>query len=874
MPYTGQTINFKTFADDFEKMSQEHLFINSYGLGDTDQIAWWVTQRDKQDNVTFESPIFPLYFVVPGPVQNNLRYKTWEFNHIVMDIAEGSLFNQEDTLSDTLQTLQDLMSQFRLSVTANLGNYNEKYWLDESVQCFPFIETYQDQCNGWNANMRIKTMTPLDRCAAAYETFTGTPIQHDWINLKTLVDDLKLLAHYHKQIKSWGFGSMQDLIYWTEIRDKKDNDTFESPIYPLMYCIPSQTTQEISDDGSSWTNYQMNILILDILEKDFSNQVDVLSDTNQILDDVISQFRLSVTDSLGNFNEKYYLDETVVCNPIIEKFDDYNAGWNGILNIKVMTPLDRCDAAFSSFLTPTPTNTPTNTVTPSVTPTQTHTPTVTPSETPTQTPTETPTMTPTETPTETPTQTPTNTQTQTSTQTPTPSVTSTQTPTQTTTQTPTNTQTQTSTPTETPTQTPTTTQTQTPTNTSTPTETPTNTPSETPTQTPTQTPTPTETPTQTPTVTSTPTETPTNTPSETPTQTPTSTPTQTPTVTSTPSETPTQTPTQTATNTPTPTNTQTPTNTTTNTPTPSVTSTSVPIDCRWDTTDEFWSGNTNQWQECKDVPVTPSPTPTNTETPTNTPSETPTNTPSETPTQTPTNTITATNTPTPSITPSASPAAFSPSDISNLQFWFLSTTGFTRSAWTNYGLLGSSIDQATAGLQPFTATTVMGSFTGTAINFSGELRQSKNFTSTNFSASTVFLINRKVSNNSSNRVFRLYNGANNTITWIPFDSSLTAQNFLANGKLFRQAEVTPQNQLIQYTGNPTTQTMWLNEISSSTVSSLTTTNTGVTLEIGNTNGAGGENRVFELLIYNKVLSQSEFNQVTNYLKNKYQYSSW
>lgn len=509
MPYTGQTINFKTFADDFNQLATNHKFINSFGLGDTDQIGWLITNRDKAANPTFESPIFPLYFVVPGPVSNDLRYKTWEFNHVVMDLTDGSLFNQEDTLSDTLQTLQDLMSQFRLSVTAQQGNYNAKYWLDETINCVPFIEKYQDQTNGWNANMRIKTMTPLNRCAAAYNTFTGTPIQHDWINLKTIVDDMELLAKYHKQINSWGFGSMSDFIYWVEMRDKKENTTFESPIYPMMYVIPSSAQQIITDDGSSWTNYQMNVMIIDILEKDLSNQVDVLSDTNQILDDVISQFRLSVTDSLGNFNEKYYLDDSVICNPILEKFDDYLGGWNGILNIKVMTPLDRCDAAFVPFLsptatptlTPTPTNTPTYTIsnTPTLTPTNTETPTGTPTETPTNTPTNTTTETPTNTPTNTASETATQTPTETPTQTPTntASETPTNTPTNTTTETPTNT------PTETPTQTATNTATQTPSET--PTQTPTNTSSDTPTPTPTVT--TTETPTNTPTNTNTPTQT-------------------------------------------------------------------------------------------------------------------------------------------------------------------------------------------------------------------------------------------------------------------------------------------------------------------------------------------------------------------------------
>jgi hypothetical protein len=139
------------------------------------------------------------------------------------------------------------------------------------------------------------------------------------------------------------------------------------------------------------------------------------------------------------------LNNPVMCMPFLEKYKDYVGGWSAKILVEVMTPVDRCDAAFDSFITPTPSITPTNTNTPTVTqtPTNTETPTQTPTETPTPTQTLTPTNT--ETPTQTPTISPTNTQTLTPT--------NTETPTQTPTISPTNTPTPTNT--ETPTQTPT-----------------------------------------------------------------------------------------------------------------------------------------------------------------------------------------------------------------------------------------------------------------------------------------------------------------------------------------------------------------------------------------------------------------------------------
>jgi len=377
-------VNFKTIADDFETLANAHKQINSFGLGDIDTLSYWTTSRDKEDNTTFNPPIYPLLYVVPSKVMHDLNYKTWEFNSIIMDVVERDLENQVDTVSDTLQMLNDVISQFRYSNTAYFGNYYDKYFLDNTVVCTPFLEKYHDLTNGWNGLLQLKTITPLDRCSAAYFPFTGTPILHlEGINFKTFHDDFRLLADHHKQINSFGFGALEDLSFWTESRMKEDNPNYQAPVFPLMYVVPANVEQRLTH-----MVYQFNVIILDIIERDLSNQTDVLSDTNQILDDVISQFRLSVTDSLGNFNKQYYLQTPVTCNPFIEKYTDLCGGWSGLLNIEVIIPLNRCDAAFGSFETPTPT--PTNTVTPTVTTTitptssETPTPTITPTETPGQ----------------------------------------------------------------------------------------------------------------------------------------------------------------------------------------------------------------------------------------------------------------------------------------------------------------------------------------------------------------------------------------------------------------------------------------------------------------------------------------------------------
>ena len=354
---TPKEVNFKTIASDFQILANFHKQLNSFGLGDIDQLTYWNESRLKEDNTTFNSPYYPLLYVVPSKVENDLQYKTWEFNTTVSDIVEDSLQNNEDTLSDTLQILQDVISQFRWSTTNVLGNYYDKYWVDDEVLCTPYLGEQDDNLNGWNGLLRIKTMTALDRCAAAFKEWTGSSITHpNGINLKTFTDDFRVLADYHKQIQSFGFGKMDEFTYWNEMRLKEYNEHFNSPYYPYFYVIPQDVIQKFG-----FMEYKFTFITSDIIQRDLANQVDVLSDTLQIMDDIIGQFRLSVTESLGNFNELYYLNTPITCVPFLEKYDDLLGGWVAEVTIEVKTPLDRCDAPFEPWTSPTPTATPTGT---------------------------------------------------------------------------------------------------------------------------------------------------------------------------------------------------------------------------------------------------------------------------------------------------------------------------------------------------------------------------------------------------------------------------------------------------------------------------------------------------------------------------------
>jgi hypothetical protein len=352
----------------------------------------------------------------------------------------------------------------------------------------------------------------------------------------------------------------------------------------------------------------------------------------------------------------------------------------------------------------------------------------------------------------------------------------------------------------------------------------------------------------------------------TPSITPTLTMTPTPSVTTTPSITPSLTPTETPEITPS----VTPTNTTTSTPTITPTTTTT-------------------------LTATPDPTPTTTSTitptltNTPTPSVTQTQTASSTPTLTPTTTTTLTSTPglTPSPTNTATPTStqpiFNPSSLGNLQYWFKSDEGATESSWTNYGLIGSALTQSVIANQPtIVANSTWGdSYTGQSVFFGSRdfMDLSHPSSATTFTGKTFFLVLKVTLKSAQGWSINVqdgpvYTSTNNIWDYQVFDGTLTS---ISRSKpTSRQFNFTTGPTLYASSGLTTTGfTASVNDIIGT---SGTTTYNG---EIANFINFGYDSgfsvpssiSVFEFLGYNRLLTDSEYAQVLNYLKTKYNYST-
>ena len=319
------------------------------------------------------------------------------------------------------------------------------------------------------------------------------------------------------------------------------------------------------------------------------------------------------------------------------------------------------------------------------------------------------------------------------------------------------------------------------------------------------------------------------------------------------------TPTPTATPTLTPTNTQTPTVTPTNTQTPTNTST---------------------------ITETPTQTPTNTATPTTTTTLTATQT------QTPTNTSTHTPTQTPSHTPTPTPGL--PGTIPDIFQWFDASydIGLTlRQDGSNYYVrqwvprVGNTISQNTDDQQPRLVENAAGfpysgvTFTGQTNNMSGLISP----TVVTPAGNTTFIVSY------------LENGENQLMWSIDTDNGEGVSSYYINNNAIPEPGNTVEMRSVyasiqnRRTSTITNFPKVLGVVSGDSSSTLGMFNDRQTTVIGRTITPGPNmNRIrmgnpdssnslmilFEVIVYNRKLNQTEVNQVVNYLKTKWNYANW
>lgn len=146
-------------------------------------------------------------------------------------------------------------------------------------------------------------------------------------NLINVIDALKTIAENHKQIHSFGFGGVANI------------NTSGTINYMHMWV---KAVASLARNGE--VGYKVEVIIMDILQNDLSNEKDVLNDTLQVALDVAADIKINGMKASGaelafGMKDNYEVEFT----PFSERFDETVAGWNFNLEVWATWNWSECD---------------------------------------------------------------------------------------------------------------------------------------------------------------------------------------------------------------------------------------------------------------------------------------------------------------------------------------------------------------------------------------------------------------------------------------------------------------------------------------------------------------------------------------------------
>lgn len=156
--------------------------------------------------------------------------------------------------------------------------------------------------------------------------------------LNQVIKRLQTIALNHAQLNPliqteptfshFGFGDL-----WDEGEILTDAGTVITERFPLVWAnVQSANVTSLGAQANGLVTISMQLLFMDLVHKDTTNQNDVLSDTLQIATDFITELQ----DDTEFQTYHYTVDINGTLEPFTERFDEEVSGWS--LNITFNIP--------------------------------------------------------------------------------------------------------------------------------------------------------------------------------------------------------------------------------------------------------------------------------------------------------------------------------------------------------------------------------------------------------------------------------------------------------------------------------------------------------------------------------------------------------
>jgi hypothetical protein len=153
---------------------------------------------------------------------------------------------------------------------------------------------------------------------------------YDSIRYKTfnnVIDTLCCIGFKHAFVNQVGYGDIWEI------------DIEKNVLYPYFHVVPTTVSTDVTN-----LQYNFQLIIMDLVEPDESNEQQVQSDTLQILLDIISLFRNGNITKVDEAERPvYYSEGEYTLQPFTERFDNAVTGWMVDFTVMVDNPFPACN---------------------------------------------------------------------------------------------------------------------------------------------------------------------------------------------------------------------------------------------------------------------------------------------------------------------------------------------------------------------------------------------------------------------------------------------------------------------------------------------------------------------------------------------------
>lgn len=146
------------------------------------------------------------------------------------------------------------------------------------------------------------------------------------ITFKNVVGYLQTIADNHLELQSFHSGYL----------DEVDIAKLGATDYTILYAEPGTATI-----NTGVLTYSFTLYVMDLIQDDLSDRNDAFSETLQILQDVINEFKHSLYTTSWVDGE-VVLDVPISAEPFTAKFDNELTGWNATITVQVNNPNNLC----------------------------------------------------------------------------------------------------------------------------------------------------------------------------------------------------------------------------------------------------------------------------------------------------------------------------------------------------------------------------------------------------------------------------------------------------------------------------------------------------------------------------------------------------